>query len=121
MIWGGTAWKLAGGALGVAATGLVLAVAVPASAQSGSSGSPNGAFSSDVNKAGGQTPTKAHPLDLNSASAAELAALPGVGTTRSKIIVDGRPYRGKDELVQRKILPQDVFDRVKDLVIVGQG
>jgi hypothetical protein len=34
---------------------------------------------------------------------------------------DNRPYHGKDDLLRRKILPQNVHDQVKDLVIVSQG
>jgi len=109
---------LAGGGLGAVAA---MVVAVTASAQDRAQGSPYGSFSSDVDTTGGQTPTKAHPLDLNAASAAELAALPGVGAARAKAIVDGRPYRGKHDLVRRKILPQPVYDHVKDLVMISPG
>jgi DNA uptake protein ComE-like DNA-binding protein len=110
--------KLASGAL-LAASAIAIAVAPLASAQDRAQGSPNGSFSSDVNPSGGKTPTKAHPLDLNAASAAELAALPGVGATRAKEIVGNRPYHAKDDLLQRKILPQNVYDQVQDLVIVN--
>jgi DNA uptake protein ComE-like DNA-binding protein len=116
-----TGGRSACGALAAGAALLLLAVAAPALAASDAPSSPNGSFSSDVNPAGGQTPTKAHPLDLNSASAAELAALPGVGAARAKAIVDSRPYHGEEELVERKILPQDVYERVKDLVIAKSG
>jgi DNA uptake protein ComE-like DNA-binding protein len=115
-----TIWKAVGGALATGGTALVI-FAAPACAQSGVPTSTNGPFSSDVNTAGGQTPTKAHPLDLNSTSAAELSALPGIGAARAKAIVDGRPYRDKDELVRRMILPQDIYNRVKDLMIAKQG
>lgn len=59
-------------------------------------------------------------IDLNSASAAELDALPGIGKTRSEAIIKGRPYRGKDELVQKNIVPQSVYDGIKDKVIAKQ-
>jgi competence protein ComEA len=64
--------------------------------------------------------TKA-PVDLNRASAEELKALDGIGEVYSKKIVEGRPYKSKDELVSRKIVPQATYDKVKDKVVARQG
>ena len=63
---------------------------------------------------------KAEPMDLNSATEAELASLKGIGPVRAKAIVKGRPYKGKDELVQKKIVPQSVYDAIKDQIIAKQ-
>lgn len=63
---------------------------------------------------------KAALIDLNSATPAELDALPGIGTARAAAIVKGRPYHGKDELVSKKIIPQGVYDGIKDRVIAKQ-
>ena len=64
---------------------------------------------------------KAEPMDINSASEKELASLKGIGEARSKAIVKGRPYKGKDELVQKKIIPQNVYDDIKDQIIAKQA
>jgi DNA uptake protein ComE-like DNA-binding protein len=64
--------------------------------------------------------TRKEKIDINSASAAELATLPGIGEVRSKAIVKGRPYKGKDDLVQKKILTQGVYDKIKDDIIAKQ-
>jgi DNA uptake protein ComE-like DNA-binding protein len=68
-----------------------------------------------------KAPMSADKIDLNTATETELAALSGIGDARAKAIVKGRPYKGKDELVERKIVPQSVYDKIKDKVIARQG
>ena len=63
---------------------------------------------------------KAEPMDINSASEKELATLKGIGDVRAKAIVKHRPYKGKDELVQKKVIPQNVYDDIKDQIIAKQ-
>ena len=64
---------------------------------------------------------KKEPMDINSASEKELATLPKIGEARAKAIAKGRPYNGKDDLINKKIIPQDAYDAIKDLVIARQA
>lgn len=59
-------------------------------------------------------------IDINSASKSELEAIKGIGPAYSEAIIKGRPYKRKDELVDKKILPAGVYAKVKDLIIAKQ-
>jgi competence protein ComEA len=102
-----TRWILAG----VAAFALLL---TPAAAQS----SKKAAAAKKSDSAQAATGTL---VDINSASAAELNALPGIGDAYAAKIIAGRPYRAKSQLVQKKIIPAATYEKIKGQIIAKQA
>ena len=93
---------------------LTLLIALPAVAQTAwPSKSPN--FPPAAKSA-----QAAQLVDINSASAQELDKPSGIGPVRVKAIIANRPYNGKDDHVQRKIIPANVYNQIKDKIIARQ-
>jgi DNA uptake protein ComE-like DNA-binding protein len=63
---------------------------------------------------------KSAPIDINRAKADELMTLKGIGEARAAAIIKGRPYARKDELVQKKIIPESVYNDIKDQIVAKQ-
>lgn len=57
-------------------------------------------------------------ININTASVSELDSLWGVGEKRASDIIDNRPYQSIDELIEEKIIPQDVYQRIKEEISV---
>lgn len=59
-------------------------------------------------------------IDINTADKATLMTLDGIGEARSDAIIKGRPYRAKNELADKSIIPEAVYDKIKDRIIAHQ-
>jgi competence protein ComEA len=59
-------------------------------------------------------------IDINTASAALLETLPGIGEVYSQRIIDSRtnegPFETTEDLVERKLIPRSTYDKIEDLI-----
>src|SRR5258707_5633071 len=62
-------------------------------------------------------PPVATLTDLNSASRDELMTLDGIGEVRADAIIRARPFRAKTELVERRLIPEALYEKIADKVM----
>jgi competence protein ComEA len=60
---------------------------------------------------------KKEPLDINSASADQLKTVAVIGEADAKKIIENRPYKSTDELVQKKVMRKATYDKIKDQLV----
>ena len=94
------------------------AMSAPMAYAAGTATKPPAKSDAQDGKGAGKPMTK--KLDINSASKEDLEQLPGIGDALSKKIIDNRPYKRKDELVSKKILPRATYEKIKEQVIAKQ-
>lgn len=75
----------------------------------------NAAAAGGSTVAGTNTQTK---VNINTASQAEIEALPSIGSSTALKIISGRPYQAIDELVNKKVVSKAVFEKIKDTLVV---
>ena len=59
-------------------------------------------------------------VDINTATAAQLKALPSVSDSDSAKIIQGRPYSEKSQLVSKKVVSEATYDKIKDHIVARQ-
>ena len=65
-------------------------------------------------------PPRAEPVDINSASKAELKKLPGIGDAEADKIIAGRPYLTKAHLVTHNVISAGLYQSLRDQVVARQ-
>ena len=117
-----------------ALTAMLALLAAPALAQTpapsppAKPSTPSPAPATPATKPAAPTATTAAPsqgglIDINAASKEHLRrldALPQIGPARAEAIIKGRPYRAKNDLLDKGVLPPNAHEAIKDRIIAKQ-
>lgn len=57
-------------------------------------------------------------VNINTATQAELEALPGIGPVTASRIISDRPYQTVEELQSKKVVSKAVFEKIKEQLVV---
>ncbi len=74
-----------------------------------------------VPKTSASAPAPEARVDINHTSIDELLKVPGMTPTWAGRIVRFRPYRTKQDLLDRGVVTSEVYDRIKDYVIAHRN
>ena len=66
-------------------------------------------------------PDSENRIDINTATLDELLKIPGMTRTWAARIIRYRPYRAKNDLLDRGVVSSQVYDRIKDYIIAHRG
>jgi competence protein ComEA len=103
--------------VGLAVTAGTVRANAPASAVDAQTAA--GHASRPLKKVAPATPLK--PIDINSASRAQLKTLPGIGDAEADKIIAGRPYLSKVHLVTEVGLPVGVYQSIRHQIVAVQN
>lgn len=56
-------------------------------------------------------------IDINSASRDDLMSLDGIGEVRADAIIRARPFKAKTDLVERRLIPEALYEKIADKVM----
>jgi len=98
---------------------LALALAAPAMAQPAPAPASGAPQTPPVSPSAAAS-QKTQPVDINSATATDLRALPGITDSDAAKIIQGRPYADTHQLVTKKVLSESTYDKIKTQVAVKQ-
>ncbi len=63
-------------------------------------------------------PSADQPVDLNTASKAQLMSLPGMDDAAAERVIAGRPYSSEHQLLERRILSREEYGKIADSITV---